>query len=217
MTDTALYFSPQPTRSARARWAFTEAGLPFEPHAIDIFAGEHRSDAYLGVHPLGLVPSATFDGEVVVESSALALIAASTAPERGLLPQVGSAPWRKALQWTIFAPAELDHALATLNTHRLFLPPPQRDAAVVKDRTEHLCARLALVDRALAGSEYLLAEGFSVADIAIGHSLVWLKMHDLLGLQPRLGAYLDRLATRPAFVEVYGPRVEVFPDPHAAR
>ncbi len=209
-----LYFSPQPTRSARARWAFVEAGAGFVPHAVDVFAGAQNEPAYREVSPLGHVPAAVFDDQSVTESSALALIACTGA--RGLVPESGTASWRAALQWVVFAPAELDHLLATLNVHRLFRPPAQRDAAVVEQTTATWKARADRLEAVLADQPHLVGEAFTVADICVGHSIVWAKMHDLLPAGSVLQAYLDRLQARPAFQEIYGPRVDVFPDPHAA-
>ncbi|MEM7154069.1 MAG: glutathione S-transferase family protein [Myxococcota bacterium] len=212
MSTPDLYFSPQPTRSARARWAFVEAGLSYEPHQVDVFAGEQKSEAYLAVNPLGVVPTAVFDGQPVVESSALALIASTGTP---LLPEVGTAAWRSALQWAVFAPAELDHLLATLNAHRLFRPPAQRDPQLVAETVDKWNTRADRIARSLGDGPYLLGEAFSVADICVGHSLVWAKMHGLLESNATLGAYLARLSERPAFREVYPPSIDIMPDPHA--
>ncbi|MEM9067561.1 MAG: glutathione S-transferase family protein [Myxococcota bacterium] len=210
-----LYFSPQPTRSARARWAFLEAGLPVAGHAVDVFKGEQKQAAYLAVNPLGVVPTARIEGELVRESSALALVAA-TEGQGELLPAVGSPAYRQAIQWVVFAPAELDHLLVVLNAHRLFRPPAERDASVVEDYVARFDARAALLVSTLGEGEYLVDDRFGVADICVGHSIVWAKMHDLLTKHPVLEAYLARLEERPSFQEVYGGPIQVFPDPHAA-
>lgn len=215
MSKTALYFSPQPTRSARARWAFLEAGIEFEPNLVDVFKGEQKASAYLSVNPLGIVPTATFDGAPVTESSALALIAAFENDGAGLLPKLGSQSWREALQWAVFAPAELDHLMVTLNQQRLFLPPSERSPQIFEQTVQTFNTRAKLLSERLSAAPYLLGENFSVADICVGHSMVWARFHDLLKPHAALTAYLERLAERPAFVEIYGPKIETFPDPHA--
>ncbi len=215
MSTIALYFSPQPTRAARAKWAFLEAGVHFQPHAIDVFAGEHKTEAYLGKNPLGQVPTATYDGQAVIESSALALIAALENPATGLIPEVGTPEWRSVLQWVVFAPAQLDPILVALNEQRLFLPPKERSPALAKQASDSFAQRGAFVTAALQRGPYLLGESFSIADVCVGHSIVWAKMHDLLAAGSRLQEYLDQLQTRPLFQEVYGSKVEVYPDPHA--
>ena len=215
MSTIALYFSPQPTRAARAKWAFLEAGVQFEPHAIDVFAGEHKTESYLRKNPLGQVPTAIYDGQAVIESSALALIAALENPAAGLMPKLGTPGWRSVLQWVVFAPSQLEPILETLNQQRLFLPPKERSPALAKQATDSFARKAAFVTAALDSGPYLLGEAFSIADVCVGHSIVWGKIHDLLAANSRLQAYLDQLQTRPAFQEVYGSSVEVYPDPHA--
>ena len=215
MTAT-LYFSPQPTRSARARWAFLEAGLAFESRPIDVFAGEQTSPAYLQVNPLGIVPTAVYGDTPIIESSALALAAAMEASEQKLMPALGTDAWRQALQWSIFAPAELDHHLVTLNQQRLFLRPEARDAQIRRAAEDALAKRFDLVLDRLGDQPYLLGETFSVADICVGHSFVWAHFHGLANTHTRMRPYLERLQARAAFVEVYGPKLQVIPDPHAA-
>lgn len=212
---TTLYFSPQPTRSARARWAFLEAGAEFEAQSIDIFAAEHKTPEFLSVNPRGVVPTAVFDDVPVTESSALALAAAIEHPSRGLIPAVGTIGWREALQWVVFAPAELDHFLVTLNQQRLFLPPEARNPELKQQTLDALTTRYAAVLDRLEARPYLLGDTFSVADICVGHSLVWGHMHGLTDTHPRAKPYLDRLQARPAFLEVYGPQLQIMPDPHA--
>ena len=212
MSKPTLYFSPQPTRSARARWAFAEAGVDFEPSIVDVFAGEQRAETYLAVNPLGFVPAATFEGEAVIESSALALIAATGT---ALLPEVGSSAWRRALQWVVFAPAELDRQLAILNNHRLFRPPAQRNPEVAAEADAAWKQRAKLIADVLGDQPFLLGETFSIADVCVGHCMVWAKAHDLIEAGSTLEAYLERLKARPAFRDVYGTQIGVFPDPHA--
>ncbi len=216
MTSTALYFSPQPTRSARARWAYLEAGLPFEAHPVDVFKDEHKTESFRTINPLGTVPVSVIGGKSVVESSALALIAAAEGTESTLLPQRGTDAWRQALQWVVFGPAELDHRLANMNEQRLFLPPEARNPELMQRLVDELRTRAEWIARQLGDGPHLLGEMFTIADICIGHSLVWAQMHDQLVPHSTLQTYLERLQRRPAFQEVYGPRIEVRADPHAA-
>lgn len=133
-----------------------------------------------------------------------------------LVPAQGSAEWRKCLQWVVHGPAELDRLLATLNQHRLFLPPDQRDEAVAEATTATWVQRATNLEAALGDQPYLLGDDLTIADVVIGHDIVWARMLDLLGPHPKLSAYLARLSERPAFVETYGPEVRTFPDPHAS-
>ena len=214
MAKTALYFSPQPTRAARARWAFLEAGVDFDAHSMDVFKGEHRTPEYLALNPLGLVPTASYDGDAIIESSALTWIAANEHPEAGLVPELGTAAWRSAVQWTLFGAAELDRLLAIMTQHTRFREPSKRDPKAVEAAVEAFGKRARFVAAALADKPFLLGDTFSVADICIGHALVWANMIDQLGAFPTLMAYIGRLSSRPALQQVYGKELPIFPDPH---
>ena len=214
MQDISLFFSPQPTRSARARWAFLEAGLQFEPRTVDIFAGQQNEPAFLEVNPLGFVPAAVIDGEPMIESSALALWAAMQAPDQGLLPDRHTAAFRACLQWVVHAPAELDRLFAVLNTHTRFRPPELRNTELVGETMDRWHSRAEQLSRVLSSQPWMVGDHFTVADVAIGHAVVWARMLDILGNHRALIDYLERLQGRKAFQSVYGPRVETFPDPH---
>ena len=125
---------------------------------------------------------------------------ASEHPDAGLIPERGTQAWREAMQWVVFAPAELDPVLATLNVHRLFSPPAERIASVGQRAHELFEARARLLSDVLDGRPHLLGDDFTVADICVGHSIVWARMHDLLRDFPALQAYLDRLqSARPSW------------------
>ncbi len=214
MPKPELYFSPQPTRSARARWAFHEAGAPFAPHSLDIFKGEHRTPTFAAVNSLRKLPAARFDGETIIESSAIAWI--MTQGDDKLVPPAGTAAWRRAIQWVVFAPAELDHRLEIINEERMFLPPAERSSSRLEQTKAAIRERLTFVAFALNERPYLAGETFSVADICVGHSLAWAQMHELLNEHAKCASYLATLQQRDAFQQVYGPKLETVADPHAA-
>lgn len=203
-----------PTRSNRALWAFGEAGINPNRHRVDLPGGAHRSPSFQSINPLGYVPVMTIDGTSVIESAAIALFVAESAPEKGLIPPPGSVARALAYQWAVFAPAELDHRIAVVTQNTMLLPPEKRDPAAAQSARKGLEPRLTHVADALGGSDWLLDQ-FSIADIVVGHSIAWAVMADLLRDHPALRSYLDRLLTRPAFREVYGEKLEPMPDPHA--
>lgn len=216
MADTTLFFSVQPTRSSRARWAMLEAAIPFASKPLDLFTGDQRQPSFLEVNPLGFVPAMVVDGEPMIESAAIALWAAMQAPERALLPEPATPQLRTCLQWVVHGPAELDRLFAVLNVHTRFRAPDERDPRVVDETLRSWTSRAERLSAALDEGPWLLGSDFSVADVVIGHSIVWARMLDRLADHPPLLDYLSRLEARPAFREVYGGPIQTFPDPHAA-
>jgi glutathione S-transferase len=81
-----------------------------------------------------------------------------------------------------------------------FFLPPERQSEVHAKRAKKLLGQmLVAVDTALEGKRYLAAE-FSAADIMTGSAAMSAKTIgvDMAALR-NLSAYIDRLATRPAY------------------
>ena len=58
---------------------------------------------------------------------------------------------------------------------------------------------LATLEQSLDGRDYILDDGFSVADIMLGYILVWFKAE--LDTYPALLSYVERLQQRPAYIK----------------
>ncbi|KAK1982851.1 glutathione S-transferase domain-containing protein [Colletotrichum cereale] len=71
----------------RAHIALAELGLPFEEEIIDLSVP--RTPEYLRINPRGLVPSLSYDGEIVTESAIVSQFLADAHPSH-LLPAAGS-------------------------------------------------------------------------------------------------------------------------------
>jgi len=61
----------------------------------------------------------------------------------------------------------------------------------------------------IAEGPYVLGERFSAADVLWGVALDWITRFGLLERTPALGAYLDRVTTRPAFQRVAETTAEI--------
>lgn len=195
-----LYHCP-PTRSQRAVWALREAGADFEPVYINLFSGEQNDDAYRAVQPRGVVPALDTGAGVIVESSAIAMLAFEQHPDAGLAPAPGAADRAAYLQWCVYGPAELDPYLVTITANTMLLPEEQRDPAKVDQAKEDLTNRWKFVETGLGANNYLLGDAFSGSDVVVGHSCQWAQM--VGALPDSLAPYLDRLSQRPAFQKTY--------------
>lgn len=67
----------------RAHITLAELGIPFEEEIIDL--SKPREPEYLKVNPRGLVPSLSYNGEIITESAVVAQFLADTYPSH-LLP-----------------------------------------------------------------------------------------------------------------------------------
>ena len=192
-----LYYAPN-TRAHRPRWLLEELGVPYELVRLDVKSQENRQEAYLAVNPLGHVP-ALHDGEVtLIESGAICLHLADKFPEKRLAPKPGTAQRGQYYQWVVFALTSLEPQVALYENHVKRLPEDQRDpraAERAKARLHELCA---VVDKAVTGREYLVGDGFTVADLLVSAVLGWARFAGVLPDLPGLVEYSKRIAGRPA-------------------
>ena len=99
---------------------------------VNLVEGQHKTDDYRKVHPLGVVPAYKTDAYTLIESAAIVLQLIDEHPTSELAPAIGTAERAIYYQWCIFGPAELDGPLTEVTQNELFLPVELRDAAAAK-------------------------------------------------------------------------------------
>ena len=190
-------------RDLRLRWACEEAGLPYEVRTIPF---EDRETNHLDRQPFGQVPYLD-DGEIRMFESGACLLHLARKGEV-LLPRdpVGEA---EALQWTITA----------LNSVEMVSVPwwfLEITGAKENGLTGWLESRLAHMERVLSEREWLAADRFTVADLAMADVLRVRKIRSL-GNRPATEAYVSRVTDRPAFKKAYSDQMAHFSASEAER
>jgi len=190
-----LYHAPF-TRSIRILWLLEELGVPYQ---LERVAFQPPKLPFSQPTPYGKVP-AIEDGDVVMfESGAILEYILERYGNGKLAPAPGSPERGAFLQWVHFAEATAYPPIGTIVWHTFYQPEAERIPAVVTDARARLDRALEVVEKELAGRDYLLASGFSAADVMLGVSL--LIMRRLQSLDPKftkLAGYLARLEKRPA-------------------
>ena len=155
--------------------------------------------------PTGKVPTLE-DGELVIfESIAIMEYILERYGGGRLMPERGTPEWGRFLQWLHFSEATAFPPLGYIARHSFALPEAERIPASAQENRAIAARVLALPERVLGTSEYLLAGGFSAADIAFGYTAATAKLMGLLAGLPNLEAYFRRLAARPAFRKATAP------------
>jgi glutathione S-transferase len=117
-----------------------------------------------------------------------------------LAPAVGSPDRGPYLQWVHFAEATAFPPIGDVARHTMFLPEADRIPAVAADGRVRAKNALDVVEKRLAGREYLVGRELSGADIMMGYFLMAARMLGLLEAEHRnIAAYWERLAARPGF------------------
>jgi glutathione S-transferase len=190
-----LYYAPAACSLAPHITA-REAGLDLALEKVDLREKKTESGRdYLTINPKGAVPALEIDGgEVLTENAVVLQYLADKAPQSQLMPSNGMARWR-FLELVNFIATELHKGFAPLWDTRT--TAAGREIAV-----ENLSKRFAILDRQLGNQTYLTGDSFTIADAYAYAILNWTKIHNVdLSRWPRLMAFLDRVAVRPAVRE----------------
>jgi len=188
------------SRARRALWTAEEAGVDYNFRKINFSAAEHRSPEYLAMNPNGRVPTLK-DGDLVLfESGAICKYIARKDPKAGLLPEYGSADYALCEQWIFWTVTDLEQPLWSMGKHRIALPRDYRLPEMHRVATFEWARAAKVLAAGLEGREYIVGQRFSVADILLGHTLLWGRGFGAPFESQVLDDYLDRLIARPAFI-----------------
>jgi GST-like protein len=170
-----LYTAATPN-GHKASCTLEELEMPYEVHAIDLAAGEQRSEAYLAINPNGRIPAIVdrgADNLAVFESGAIMIYLAEKA---GRLLPADSAGRSRVIQWLMFQMGGIGPMMGQANVFYRYFPEKIQPAI---DRYQNECRRLfEVLDRRLGQSEWL-ADDYSIADIA---NWCWVRTYKWSGV-----------------------------------
>ncbi len=191
-----LYYSPGAC-SLAPHIALREAGLPFELEKVDLGKKlTEKGEDFNRINPKGYVPALRLDGgELLTEVAVILQYVADRKPEAGLAPKAGTLERYRLMEWLNFIASEIHKQVGALFHPKISGEWKESQMALASRRLEY-------VADALARSPYLTGDSFTVADAYLFTTLNWCNYLKLdLGRWPRLKAYVDRVAARPAVKE----------------
>ena len=139
------------------------SGLPYEATRVE--RGKQTEPSYLAINPLGRVPAlVTPDHDTITEVPAVLCYIADMAPDRRLLPDVGTRERYEALRWMAYLASTVHPALG-----RLWRPERFADAACIgsveQAAVTQLASDFAYIDKQIANRKWVTGADFSVADL----------------------------------------------------
>jgi glutathione S-transferase len=191
-----LYTHPLSTFSRRVRMQLLEKDLQLEEIVLDMAKGEHKSEAYRALNPYGRVPTLVDGDFVLYESSAIMQYLERLHPTPPLVPP--SAQGRALVAMHIkLCDLEIGAHTGTLIFPRRFLPRERWNAQTQAHAQEVISRHLAVLDRQLAGRQYLVEDAYSLADLAY---TPFVDFFPLCELTPpaHVAAWIARLQARPS-------------------
>jgi len=183
-------------------WLCEELGLPYKnAHAVPPGTAKDSAD-YLKLNPNGLIPAIDEDGFVLWESNAILRYLAAKHADGTLFPadlrlRADGDRW---MDWqsTVLAPL-----MAILLRQCVRTPPEKRDLGLIAATAAETSAKIAMLDAALAGRDYIVGKDFTISDIALGQ---WMWRYATLvenrPEMPHLAAWYARLQRRQAYAKI---------------
>ena len=169
-----------------------EAGLKFDLEWVDLKNLKTASgNDFNHISPKGYVPVLELDdGQFLTEGAPLVQYIADLAPEKKLIPPIGSIERYRVAEWLSFTSAEL---------HRGFTPLFNKDlpSELLNAARKKLFGQFDYLEAYLKGRKYLMGDNFTVADAYCFTILNWDQFVDLrLDRWPALKTYVARIKAR---------------------
>lgn len=182
-------------------WLLEEMGLPYERKDVGGAFGGNDTAEYRAMNPNGVVPTLVEDDFVLWESNViLRYLAASH--------EAGSQFWPRDLharanvdRWMDWQQTTLGAPMTVVFWGLVRTAPEKRDMVAIGKAAARLGELYGVLDRVLAGSDYIGGPALSLCDMAIAvHAHRWFSFEGIeKPEQPHLRAWYDRLLARPAY------------------
>lgn len=187
-------------RSLRPLWALEEMGLDYELVHME-FPPRFMHEGYLDINPLGTVPT-FIDGDLTMtESAGICQYLVDKYGPHSIGMSVDEPGYGEYLNWLHRSDATLTFPQTLVLRYSQLEPEERRLPQVVEDYGKWYLSRLRSVETAMEGKEFLCADRFTIADIAVGYALF---LGVSLGLderyKPNCKRYLAGLMARPGFI-----------------
>ncbi|MEM7742599.1 MAG: glutathione S-transferase [Pseudomonadota bacterium] len=194
MAEYTLHCFAQSGNAYKVALALELAGADWEPAWVDFFNGGHKTPEYLAINEMAEVP-VLVHGDVVLSQSGMIL--------RYLSDKLGRyAPSDpdEALRWILWDNHKLTSNVATWRFLTTFVPDDKRSPDVISFLEGRAVAALKVLDRHLAGRDWIVGDALSVADLScIGYMYYTDEIHFDWGTVPNLVAWRERIAALPGW------------------
>jgi glutathione S-transferase len=193
MTNILYFFSPT-DRSAKIRWLLTELGIPFENRKLNSEIKENLGPEFLGVNPMGAMPTLLMDGTIYTESAAICEFLAEKFSD-GVLSVGRNEPERaEYLKWIVFSVATMEALFEQYYTKDKL---PDSDRVFIESQIDRVGNTINLqLQKAVGAIPYIVASRFTAADICLCYALNWKAAASLKEKYPLMQKYFEAMKAR---------------------
>jgi glutathione S-transferase len=197
-----LYHAPT-TRSFRIKWLLKELELPYVERLVDFYGTDRHSPEYRRINPMGSMP-AMQDGDLTLTESGAIInhIIRNHGGGRFAYPR-NSAEEAMVDEWMFWSEGLFAVHQRMYWDHGIGAPGCINDIDKVPSVGEYgkrYAIRYAImVERALRDDGFMVGDDLTGADFMLCHPLFLANLENWFADLPRIKAYVDRFAARPAF------------------
>ena len=199
-----IYTHPFSTYSRRVRIALLEKGIEAELVEVDLPGRANRKEPYLSIHPYGRVPALVEGDFVLPESVPILEYLEARFPEPALLPADAQGRALVSMHMRL-CDIELSGPNYTTIFGKRFLPKERWRLDEMEQGRKAAMRHLAIVDRQLAGKEYLVAGRFTLADLCYIPFLHFLPLLEV-EVPENVARWSQSLLARPSAQATVPPR-----------
>ncbi len=193
-----LYYSPGAC-SIGIHVLLEEIGKPYQLEAVDLRGGAQYKPGYTSINPKSKVPTIERDdGSILTEFPVIAAYLARQNPQAKLIPQDAETGLRCLETMEYVVGTMHGQGFARIFRSERFAPSPSDHEAVKATGREIVGNGFAIVDKALAGKDYLGGNEMSFADAALFFVEFWASKRLGMTLPRNSAAHFERMMARPA-------------------
>jgi glutathione S-transferase len=193
-----LYNSQLSGNCWKVRQILALRGIEYERVEVDVFDRSNRPQLLGSKNPALRVPTLELDdGEFLAESNAILWYFGDGTP---YLP-ADPLPRARVLQWMFFEQYEFEPTIAVARFWIALLGEREKYAAELEAKWRGGNRALTALNSHLDGREWLVGNGFTIADISLYAYTHLAEEGDFdLGQYPNIQAWIDRVAAVPGYV-----------------
>ena len=193
-----LYGNLDSGNDYKVRLILSQLSIPFDYEHKDTYNGETRTPEFLAINPNGRIPALVMDdGQVLVESGAILYYFAQGTP----MWPTDKFQQAQVLQWMFFEQYSHEPYVAVARSMLHQENGPERFKDQLPEKWEKGKAALNLMEQHLANRSFMVAEQYSIADIALyAYTHVAEEGEFDLSVYPNIRAWLDRVADQPGHI-----------------
>lgn len=204
-----VYGHPMSTCTRKVLMTLHEKGAPFDFVTVDIMKGEAKKEPHLSRQPFGQVPAIDDDGFALYESRAIMRYLDQKLGGTKLTPQnlqeAAKMEQFISIETSNFTPPAMKIIYQLVFGSMMGKEP---DAGAVDEGKKGVTRVMDVLDKALAGRDFLAGQQFSLAEIAFAPYIDYLYAggvgDELVGSRTHVGPWWRRVAERASFRKATG-------------